>query len=220
MSAKKNGIKRAYRRLQRAVRYVTKRKNRRKIRRYALVAGVVFVAAFVLISGREASNVNYTGLLNTIAEGESKGNYNAYYGSAGNSEILFTAMTVQQVLDWQQAYVERGSPSNAVGKYQFVRPTLAGLVREMNIKGDAQFDEALQDRLAIRLLERRGVRDYVRGRISREQLAHNLSMEWAALPRVIGGNPEASYYDGDGLNAVQVSIDQILAAIDSLRVTA
>jgi len=181
---------------------------------------VVILVAVAFIAGREENNVNYTGLLNTIAAGESKGNYNAYYGNAGNQGVDFTSMTVQQVLDWQHDYVQRGNPSNAVGKYQFIRPTLDGLVREMKIRGDARFDEGLQDRLAIRLLERRGIHDYMRGRISREQLAHNLSMEWAALPRVIGGNPEASYYDGDGLNAGRVSVDQILAAIDSLRRTA
>ena len=92
-------------------------------------------------------------------------------------------------------------------------------MNELGVGRDGLFDEALQDRLAIHLLERRGVREYLRGHITREQFAHNLSMEWAALPRVIGRNPGASYYDGDGLNKAQVSIDVVLAAIDSLRGT-
>ena len=161
--------------------------------------------------------MNYTTLLNTIAKGESNGNYNAYYGNAGNTTIAFTQMTIGEVMEWQRSYVARGNPSGAVGKYQFVSTTLQGLVRELHIKEDVRFNETLQDRLAIRLLERRGVGRYIDGEISREQLAHNLSQEWAALPRVLGGNPQASYYDGDGLNKVQVSVDQILAAIDSLR---
>ena len=61
------------------------------------------------------------------------------------------------------------------------------------------------------------MQDYAHGRISREQLAHNLSKEWAALPRVIGGNPDASYYDGDGLNKAHVKVDQVMAAITSLK---
>lgn len=160
---------------------------------------------------------NYTELLSIIAQGESKGNYDAYFGNATNTELRFTDMTVAEVLVWQKQFVEQGSPSNAVGKYQFIRPTLAGLVRELDIDKSARFDEALQDRLAIRLLERRGVHDYLAGRISREQLAHNLSKEWAALPRVIGGDPSSSYYAGDGLNHSRVSVDQVLTAIDSLK---
>lgn len=49
--------------------------------------------------------LNYTGLLNTIALGESKGNYNAYFGSAHNNGIDFTAMAVGEVLEWQANFV-------------------------------------------------------------------------------------------------------------------
>lgn len=161
-------------------------------------------------------NANYTDLLRVIADGESKGNYNAYFGNAHNASIDFTSMTVGEVLDWQAKFVANGNPSNAVGKYQFIRPTLLGLVDELSIDHTAKFDAALQDRLAIHLLERRGVREYLRGRISREQFAHNLSMEWAALPKVIGDNPRASYYDGDGLNKAHISVERLLAAIESL----
>ncbi len=162
--------------------------------------------------------IYYDDLLATIARGESKGNYNAYFGNTGNREIEFTSMSVAQVLDWQRQFVAEGHASSAVGKYQFINTTLAGLVREMNISRDEKFSPALQDRLAIRLIERRGVRDYMRGRISREQFAHNLSQEWAALPRVIGdGDPAASYYAGDGLNRAHVSVDEVLVAIESLQ---
>lgn len=162
-------------------------------------------------------NVNYDELLGTIAEGESKGNYNAYLGNAGNTEIDFTAMTVAEVLAWQQRYVAQGHASSAVGKYQFINTTLQGLVHEMQIDETTTFDPALQDRLAIRLLERRGVHDYLRGRITREQFAHNLSQEWAALPRVTGDNPAVSYYAGDGLNHARLSVDEVLVAITSLH---
>ncbi|MCA9339763.1 MAG: hypothetical protein KDA17_02520 [Candidatus Saccharibacteria bacterium] len=203
-----------------------KKKIRRIVRRAKRIrsGGVVAVAVLLLFGAgflieRNVVNANYTELLSTIAEGESKGNYNAYFGHAGNTSIDFTNMTVGEVLQWQHDFVAGGQPSNAVGKYQFIRPTLEGLVNELGVGRDGLFDEALQDRLAIHLLERRGVREYLRGHITREQFAHNLSMEWAALPRVIGRNPGASYYDGDGLNKAQVSIDVVLAAIDSLRGT-
>lgn len=161
--------------------------------------------------------MNYTNLLDTIAKGESNGNYNAYYGHPDNIAVVFTSMSVKDVLAWQTTYVAQGSSSSAVGKYQIVRSTLRGLVQEMNIKQNTLFDETLQDRLAIKLLERRGLEEYVDGRISREQLAHNLSKEWAALPRVIGDNPTESYYQGDGLNKVQISIDEIFSAIATVK---
>lgn len=195
-------------------------KRLRKQSRWLVFVGVVVIVAVSgFIIDRSYMNADYTNLLSTIAEGESRGNYNAYFGNAGNRAIKFTSMPVGEVLNWQRQYVANGSPSSAVGRYQFINTTLAGLVQEMNIDDDAIFDEALQDRLAIKLLERRGVREYLRGRISREQLAHNLSKEWAALPRVIGDNPAASYYAGDGLNKAHVKTEQVLAAIDNLKIT-
>lgn len=162
-------------------------------------------------------SADYTELLNTIAQGESKGNYNAYFGNANNTTLKFTEMSVGDIMRWQQEFVAKGNASSAVGKYQFISTTLEGLLNELNIDRDTRFDEALQDRLAVRLLERRGVQEYLRGHLSREQLAHNLSKEWAALPRVTGTQPAESYYAGDGLNHARISVDQVLAAIDSLH---
>lgn len=192
-------------------------KRLRKQKRWLVLAvlpAVIVTSGFMI--ERSYMNADYTDLLNTIAEGESRGNYNAYFGKANNRTIKFTEMPVGEVLAWQKEYVASGSPSSAVGRYQFIDSTLRGLIQEMNIDINAPFDEALQDRLAVRLLERRGVREYLRGKITREELAHNLSKEWAALPRVLGDNPTASYYAGDGLNRAQISVGSLLAVIDNL----
>lgn len=162
-------------------------------------------------------NINHTGLLDTVAKGESNGNYNAYYGNANNTSVDFTSMTVGEVLAWQSDYVKKGSPSSAVGKYQFIRPTLSGLVKEQNINKNTVFSTELQDRLAIALLERRGLHDYMNGKITREQFAHNLSKEWAALPKVVGEDPDSSYYEGDNLNKVRISIADIYRGIATLH---
>lgn len=188
-----------------------------KLRLRLLVMVLAIGLTIFITMARETENYNYAGLLDTIAKGESKGNYNAYFGHTHNADIRFTQMTVGEVLAWQSDYVKNGSPSSAVGKYQFVRPTLNGLVQQQRIPLGVRFDEALQDRLAVTLLERRGLKDYAKSKITREQFAHNLSKEWAALPRVIGDNPHQSYYAGDGLNKVQLSIDEIYRGIDSLR---
>lgn len=163
----------------------------------------------------------YTPLLNTIAQGESNGNYNAHYGKADNESVRFTDMTIEQVLQWQEEFVRQGSPSSAVGKYQIIRPTLLKLVQSLKLDPtQTRFDPATQDRLAIALIEKRGAIDYVENKLTREQFAANLSQEWAALPKVIGENPNDSYYAGDGLNHARISIDQILAALNDFSVLA
>jgi conjugal transfer mating pair stabilization protein TraG len=156
-------------------------------------------------------------LLTTIAKAESNGNYNAYFGNARNSQVQFTTMTVGQVLEWQRQFAASGQASTAVGRYQFIDTTLQGLVDELGIAQDELFDPTMQDRLANKLLQRRGLYEYVEQKISKEEFAHNLSKEWAALPRVIGDAPTASYYAGDGLNTARLSIEEISKSIETVR---
>lgn len=159
----------------------------------------------------------YMPLLDTIAMVESRGNYNAYYGNADNSSTIFTSMPVAEVLQWQKNYVNSGSPSSAVGKYQFIHSTLSGLIAQQSVDMTAPFNEDLQDRLAAVLLERRGLQSYLANEITITDFAHNLSQEWAALPQVTGDNPEASFYDGDGVNKALISVGEILPVIESLK---
>lgn len=156
----------------------------------------------------------YQPLLQTIAKGESNGNYNAYYGGARNTAVRFTEMTIAEVLKWQEDFVRQGHPSNAVGKYQIIRPTLVGLVNQLGFAQQAKFNETTQDRLAIALLERRGSEAFIAKALTREQFAANLAKEWAALPATSGSSPEKSYYAGDGLNQAQVNVDEIYTALD------
>lgn len=158
----------------------------------------------------------YTPLLNLIADAESNGNYNAYFGHANNSSINFTAMSVAEVMEWQQEYVAKGSASSAVGRYQIIDSTLVGLVREMDIDTSQPFDEAMQDKMAAKLLERRGSVAYVNEELTRHEFAANLAKEWAALPKVVGKNPDESYYASDGLNKSRVSTDEVLSAIEPI----
>lgn len=150
-------------------------------------------------------------LLDVIAKGESTGNYNAYFGNPGNNSIKFTEMPVGEVLNWQKKSV-----NNAVGKYQFIDETLRELITELNISESTIFDAELQDRLAAALLQRRGIDEYLESRITREEFAHNLSKEWAALPQVMGDDPSASYYAENGIDRAQLSIEEIMAGINSL----
>lgn len=186
----------------------------------AVLIAVVILAGNVVYQKYMAFNVDpavYKPLLNTIAKGESHGNYNAYYGNGGNTNVHFTDMSIADVMKWQEEYVRKGSPSSAVGKYQIVRPTLAGLVQKLKLDTHAKFDEKMQDRLAVALLEKRGALDFLQKRLSREQFAANLAQEWAALPRITGPHPTQSYYAGDGLNKAGISVDEVYKALATLH---
>lgn len=180
----------------------------------ALLLGASISYAIYMNTRRLAVDpASYEPLLGLIAHAESKGNYNAYFGNPTNQSIKFTDMTIADVQAWQQEFVAQGAASSAVGRYQFIDTTLAELVAELGIKPQEKFNQALQDKLAIALLERRGSEQLVNNELTREEFAANLAMEWASLPKVIGNNPDASYYDGDGLNSSLVTRAQTLQAV-------
>lgn len=160
---------------------------------------------------------SYAPLLQLIAKAESNNNYNAYFGNATNTSIRFTQMSIAEVMNWQASYVRQGNASSAVGRYQIIDSTLAGLVRRLGIDTRQKFDEPTQDTLAVALLEKRGLHSYVNKEITKDQFAANLAMEWAALPRIIGGNPSDSYYASDGLNKSRVSVEEIKRAIEPIK---
>lgn len=183
--------------------------------------GIATIIAIIVPSmQRHISIAAYQPLLYVIAKGESHGNYNAYFGNPNNTDVRFTSMTIQQVMDWQAAYIAQGAASNAVGKYQIMGTTLKGLVKEQHINPTERFDEHMQDRLAIALIDRRGAEKFVDKKITAEQFATNLSMEWAALPALQGSHAGQSYYAGDGLNAARVSGDELKTAINTFSAAA
>jgi muramidase (phage lysozyme) len=155
-------------------------------------------------------------LLGLIGQHESGQNYNAVYGHSKGNGVDFTNMTVNEVLAWQRQYVNDGSASSAVGRYQIIQKTLRGLRDEMGLSGDEKFDQSMQDRMAMRLLERRGLESYRNGRITEAQFMDNVAKEWASMPTRTG----RGHYDGDGLNAVGVSTAPVLAAIRDIRAEA
>jgi conjugal transfer mating pair stabilization protein TraG len=184
------------------------------------MAGLVLATIVLIPKGPEPVHIDpaaYKPLLETIAKGESRGNYNAYFGNWKNDKIRFTDMSVGEVMAWQDKHVKKGAVSSAVGKYQIIRPTLAGLVEQLGIDTRLPYDEPMQDRLAIALMERRGSHAFVKKEISREDFAHNLSKEWAALPKVKGKNSSESYYAGDGINKSNTSVPEILDAVTRLE---
>ncbi|HCH34944.1 TPA: hypothetical protein DEW05_05485 [Candidatus Saccharibacteria bacterium] len=199
---------------------------RKQLRKKQFLASVLLVvscaglfAYAIYMSERRlaADPASYSQLLHLIAQAESKGNYNAYFGNASNTSVKFTDMSIAEVREWQANFVREGNASSAVGRYQIIDTTLDGLVQELNLNTGQKFDETTQDKLAIALLERRGSISYINQDINTREFAANLAQEWAALPKTVGENPESSYYAGDGLNKSLVNSTQVLHAIENIR---
>lgn len=179
-----------------------------------LLVGVLWV---IMQPRNTIAPAAYTPLLEVIATVESRNNYNAYFSNAANQNLKFTDMTIGDILEWQKRFVDEGNASSAVGRYQIIRPTLVSLVKELNLDNSERFDKAMQNRLAITLMERRGSIDFIENKLSSENFAHELSKEWAALPKVIGDFPENSFYAGDGLNRSLIDSKTSLAAIQKFK---
>ncbi|NCC21944.1 MAG: hypothetical protein EOM26_05715 [Alphaproteobacteria bacterium] len=166
-------------------------------------------------------------LLELIGEHESAGDYNRAYGRGivrpeiGGKSV--TECTIAEVRQWQRDYVASGSASSAVGKYQIIQKTMDGLVNELAAEDGVSrqefmasnlFDAAMQDRMAVKLLERRGFAKYIDGQMSERDFMRGLSQEWASLPKDGSG---VSYYAGDGLNAAGARPEEVLGAMRASR---
>ena len=113
-------------------------------------------------------------------------------------------MTVREVLAWQDR-VDRYSKSEAAGRFQIIEDTLRGMVRKHGIDTSQLFDVAMQNRLAMILLDGRGWNPNSKAYV---KMANSLAEEWAALPLVSGPNKglSAHHHDKRAKNRVSVLI--------------
>ncbi len=167
------------------------------------------IASAAGVISRHASTGNP--LLEVIAAKESAGNYNVVYGG---KEINLTGMSINQVLAWQDESVANGADSSAAGKYQIIRKTMRGLVEDMGLSGNERFDEEMQDRMAMKLLEGRGYYKFLKGEISETDFMLRVSKEWASMPKDANGR---SYYAGDGLNKAHETPANLIAALRATK---
>jgi hypothetical protein len=163
-------------------------------------------------------------LLDFIAQPESEGDPNAIWGridKADRPKQPVTSMTFGEVLAWQDS-IDHKYMSEAVGKWQFLEDTLRGAYLGAGLKQTDRFSEENQRRVALVLLRRRGLNDYLRGEIPAVRFAQNISKEWASMPCTIkdrrGRRPRGqSYYAGDGLNKAHVSISALMKAVHDAK---
>lgn len=161
--------------------------------------------------------------------------YNVIFGNRQSRLAKpLTAMTLAEVQEAQKTWASKAwakrfgsnAASSAAGAAQFMRATLAGLIKELNLNPAQKFDGDMQDRLACHLLKRRSFEAFMAGQMSRTQFGLNLAKEWASFP-VLADTRGAhrnvrrgqSYYAGDGLNksltrpeTVEALLDRVLAA--------
>ncbi len=129
-------------------------------------------------------------LLDLIARGESGGDYNATLdnGAWTNGPQNLVSMSLNQVRELQRQMLmnpgnrakytdEKGNHvgSSALGKYQIVGTTLDSLMRDLNLSGNELFDQQMQDRLAMALVNRR---------LGSGQGLAGLRNEWTSLRKV------------------------------------
>ncbi len=155
--------------------------------------------------------LNVDKLLNYIGQKEAQGNYNMLVGSKIKSDL--TSMTVAEVMKFQDNMISGRGPtgkheSTAVGKYQIIQETLAGLIRNGIIKPGDIFNSSTQDRAAIALLKEKGMDAYVSGKMSKEQFADRVARVWASMPLGSGQSAAA----GIGSNKALGTRAEYLAA--------
>lgn len=164
-------------------------------------------------------------LLDFIGDIEAPGGYGVIFANRQDRlDKPLTSMTIDEVLAGQATWSRWKKPaSSAAGRYQFMRATLTGLVKELGLRGAQKLDANLQDRLGYHLLKRRGYDGFMAGEIDTVEFAKQLAQEWASLPvleATTGGSRKVkrgqSYYAGDGLNKSLVkpeSVEAMLAAV-------
>ncbi|MCP1168056.1 hypothetical protein NHG85_05870, partial [Limimaricola sp. ASW11-118] len=109
-----------------------------------------------------------------------------------------TRMTIGQILDW----VARtpGQP-HAIGRYQFIPPTLRRLVQRAGLSRETRFSPKVQDSLADLLLMDAGLLRFEAGKLDRHSFMDNLARIWAGLPTRSG----RSHYHGVAGNRATIS---------------
>jgi len=156
-------------------------------------------------AGRDAQAARLRDLI-ARAEAGRKG-YNAVqYGARIPPPAAPTRMTLAEIEAWTVA--TPGQP-HAIGRYQFIPPTLRRLVRQAKLPQTARFSPRVQDQLADALLEEAGLSRFRAGEISRRAFMRGLARIWAGLPLPSG----RSYYHGYAGNKATMAWEEFDTAM-------
>jgi len=150
-------------------------------------------------------------LLNFIARYESGGDYNIMVGGKRGN---LTDMTVGEVLNMQREMRAKGHESTAVGRYQYIRSTLADTAAQLGMDvNSTKFDEKTQDALAIQTLRTIGLENWLAGKLDDGAFLNKVAQVWAGIPKTSGGSAHA----GIGSNKAGVSANVALNTLQDIR---
>lgn len=150
--------------------------------------------------------------------GESGGNYNAVIGHVkGLPGVDLATMTITQVYALESQLVSEGEPSSAIGRYQDIKATLQSLVSKQGVDPNTTLLTDLeQDELNVELLVTAcKYSQWYTGKITDEEFAHLISLQWASLPDP--QNDGKSHYDGVGPNHAGTSLEHVYMALERAR---
>lgn len=131
------------------------------------------------------------------------------YGLLTDGDVDLVNMTLGEIDKLQTSMLrhpENKWNSSALGRYQIVRKTLRSLKKQLGLTDDMKFDEALQDRLALALLDGRGYSKWLRGEMSDAAFFNGLSKEWASLPNAKGSGSYAGQRVGTDLEGLRSAL--------------
>ncbi|MEJ6395605.1 hypothetical protein V8J82_20265 [Gymnodinialimonas sp. 2305UL16-5] len=150
-------------------------------------------------------------LLTLIAQAEAgRDGYDAVqHGARIRTPRPPTQMTLGEIYAWIEA--TPGQP-HAIGRYQFIPPTLRRVAQIRGFGPDTRFSPEVQDALAMVLLEDAGLHDFETGGLRRVVFMRNLARIWAGLPLPNG----RSYYEGYAGNRASMTWARFSAGMDQI----
>lgn len=149
-------------------------------------------------------------LLNFIARYESAGDYNIMVGGKRGN---LTKMTISEILDMQRNMIASGHESTAVGRYQYIRKTLANTVAQMGLDTNTKFDEKTQDAIATHTLRTIGLEKWLSGQLDDTTFLNKVAQIWASIPKSTGGSAHA----GVGSNKAGLGANLALNTLQDIR---
>ena len=162
--------------------------------------------------GKQAlTGAGVVGLRDLIASAEAgKSGYDAVqYGARIRPGKRPTEMTIGEIYQWIDA--TPGQP-HAIGRYQFIPPTLRRLVRALDLPENTRFSPLVQDKLGDLLLEEAGLSAFQAGDMYQTEFMNNLAKIWAGFPNSSG----RSHYHGYAGNKATMTWSQFQSAMDRI----
>ncbi|TPN11735.1 hypothetical protein [Mesorhizobium sp. B2-1-2] len=136
--------------------------------------------------------------LGTISAAE-VGVKDPYNTLSGGLTADVTNMSVRDAIAFAKTSWD-GKLASVIGAYQVKDTTLAAVAEKMGLL-DAKMTPAVQDQIAVGLMQERANKATVKGEIDVDKFAKELSKEWASIATTTG----QSYYNANGIDKASIS---------------